>query len=251
MAVLTADHHVGDAQRFQRVLMAAAEMAQSGRLVTLGITPTFASTGYGYIRRAEKLDTVDGFDVYRAIRFTEKPDGPMAQAFLESGLYSWNSGMFIWHVKAIRKEFECQMPKLFAQLSDIEGSLGTTDEQAVVERVWSGVEAQTIDYGIMEHARQVAVIPVQIAWNDIGSWQTLMALLDADESGNVLTGKHLTLDTRNTLIYSPDKLVATIGLEGLIIVETRDALLICPRDRAQDVRSVVDALRQAGRTDLL
>ena len=251
MAVLTADHHVGDAQRFQRVLMAAAEMAQSGRLVTLGITPTFASTGYGYIRRAEKLDTVNGFDVYRAIRFTEKPDGPMAQAFLESGLYSWNSGMFIWHVKAIRKEFECQMPKLFAQLSDIEGSLGTTDEQAIVERVWSGVKAQTIDYGIMEHARQVAVIPVQIAWNDIGSWQTLMALLDADESGNVLTGKHLTLDTRNTLIYSPDKLVATIGLEGLIIVETRDALLICPRDRAQDVRSVVDALRQAGRTDLL
>jgi mannose-1-phosphate guanylyltransferase len=251
MIVVTADHHIGDAERFQQVLTAAAQMARSGHLITLGITPTFASTGYGYIRRAEKLDTVDGFDVYRAIRFTEKPDVPMAQAFLESGLYSWNSGMFIWRVASIRNEFRRQMPQLFAQLAEIEAALGTADEQAVLQRVWTDVDKQTIDYGIMEHARDVAVIPVQLGWNDIGSWQTLMELLDADHDGNVFVGEHVALETRNTLIYSPHKLVATIGLENMIVIETDNALLICPRERSEDVRDIVDALRAAGRDDLL
>jgi mannose-1-phosphate guanylyltransferase len=251
MAVVTADHHIGDAPHFRRALMAAAEMAETGQLVTMGITPAFASTGYGYIRRAEKLDTVDGFGIYRALRFTEKPDSTMAQAFLESGLYSWNSGMFIWQVKAIRAEFERQMPALHAQLREIEQALGTADEQAVLERVWPGVAKETIDYGIMENAHEVAVIPVRIGWNDVGSWQTLMGLLEADEDGNVLTGEHIALDTHNTLIYSPKKLVATIGLEDMIVVETPDALLICPRERCQQVRQIVDALRESGQEDLL
>jgi mannose-1-phosphate guanylyltransferase len=251
MAVVTADHHIGDAPRFRRALMAAAEMAETGQLVTMGITPAFASTGYGYIRRAERLDTIDGFDIYRALRFTEKPDSTMAQAFLDSGLYSWNSGMFVWQVKAIRAEFERQMPTLHAQLSEIERAMGTADEQVVLERVWSGVSKETIDYGIMENAREVAVIPVRIGWNDVGSWQTLMGLLEADENGNVLTGEHIALDTHNTLIYSPKKLVATIGLEDMIVVETPDALLICPRERCQQVRQIVDALRESGQGNLL
>jgi mannose-1-phosphate guanylyltransferase len=251
MAVVTADHHIGDAARFRRSLMAAAEVAEREQLVTLGITPTFASTGYGYIRRAEKLDTVDGFDVYRALRFTEKPDTTMAQAFLESGLYSWNSGMFIWKAKTIWAEFERQMPELFAQLSEIENAVDTADEQTVLQRVWMDVHKETIDYGIMERAPEVAVIPVCIGWNDIGSWQTLMELLEADAEGNVLIGDHLVLDTHDTLVYSPSKLVAAIGLKELIIVETDDALLICPRERSQDVRKAVEALRQVKRDDLL
>jgi mannose-1-phosphate guanylyltransferase len=251
MVVVTADHHIADASHFRRVIAAAVQMARTGCLVTLGITPTFASTGYGYVRRAEKLDTIDGFDVYRAIRFTEKPQAPMAEAFLESGLYSWNSGMFVWKTAAIRKELALQMHALSAQLNEIEHALGTPHEGEVLERVWAHVEKQTIDYGIMEHAREVAVIPVQIGWNDVGSWQTLMELLTVDERGNVLLGDHLAVDTRNTLIYSPHKVVAAIGLEDLIVVETEDALLICPRARSQDVRTIVDALRDAGREDLL
>jgi mannose-1-phosphate guanylyltransferase len=251
MAVVTADHHIGDAPHFRRALMAAAEMARAGQLITMGITPTFASTGYGYIRRGEKLDTVDGFDIYRALRFTEKPDTTLAQAFLESGLYSWNSGMFVWQTKAIRAELERQMPELHAQLGQIEQALGTADEGTVLERVWADVSKQTIDYGVMEHAPEVAVIPVQIGWNDIGSWQTLMELLETDQDGNLLTGEHIALDTQNTLIYSPTKLVATIGLEDMIVVDTPDALLICPRDRCQDVRRIVDILRQSGQEDLL
>jgi mannose-1-phosphate guanylyltransferase len=251
MAVVTADHHIGDAPRFLRALLAAAQVAEAGHLVTLGITPTFASTGYGYIRRGQRLRTLDGFDIYRALRFTEKPNPTMAQAFVGSRMYSWNSGMFVWKVKAIRQEFERQMPDLSAHLAEIERSWGTADEQATLQRVWAGVGKHTIDYGIMEHARDVAVIPVRIGWNDVGSWQTLMELLEADERGNALVGDHVTLDTRDTLIYSPKKLVAAIGLNELIVIETDDALLICPRDRSQEVRDIVDALSEKGRSDLL
>jgi mannose-1-phosphate guanylyltransferase len=251
MAVVTADHHIGDAQLFRQVLLSAAAATQAGRLVTLGITPTFASTGYGYIRRGELLQTINGFDVYRAIRFTEKPDSTMAQAFVDSGLYSWNSGMFIWQVGTIRREFKRQMPQLWSQLVEIERALGTPGEQAVIERVWPGVEKQTIDYGIMEHAHNVAVIPACIGWNDVGSWKTLMALLERNEHGNVEIGGHITLDTSNTLIYSPTKLVATIGLQDIIIVETPDALLVCTQDRCQDVRSIVQILRDQEKQDLL
>jgi mannose-1-phosphate guanylyltransferase len=251
MAVVTADHHIGDASRFRRTLLAAAHVAGAGHLVTLGIAPSFPSTGYGYIRRGELLQTLDDFDIYRAIRFTEKPDAVMAQAFLDSGLYSWNSGMFIWQVSAIRREFERQMPRFYEQLGQIERALGTPDERAVLDRVWTDVEKQTIDYGIMEHARDVAVICVDVGWNDIGSWKTLMELLEANQDDNVLAGEHITLDTSRTLIYSPKKLVATIGLQGLIIVETDDALLICSQDRCQDVRKIVDMLRDQGKEDLL
>jgi len=251
MVVVTADHHIGGAARFRHALLAAVQMAEAGHLVTLGITPTFPSTGYGYIRRGESLDSIDGFDIYRAIRFTEKPDATMAQAFLDSGLYSWNSGIFVWQVKAIRAEIARQMPDLDAQLRQIEPALGTPEERAVLERVWIGVHPQTIDYGIMEHARDVAVIPVDIGWSDIGSWQTLMELLPTDDSDNVLSGEHIAIDTHHTLIYSPNKLVAAIGIEGLIVVETDDALLICSQDRCQDVRRIVDTLRKQGREELL
>ena len=251
MVVVTADHYIGEASRFQRSVMASAHVAEKGHLVTLGITPGFPSTGYGYIRRGEPLETVEGFTVYRARRFTEKPDLLLAQAFLSSGLYSWNSGMFIWKVSAIMKEFRRQMPEFAAQLDDIGAGWGTSEEELVLERVWADVERQTIDYGIMERALDVAVIPVRIGWNDVGSWSTLMELLEPDEDGNVMVGEHVALETRNTLVYSPKKLVAAIGLENLIIVETEDALLICPQGRSEDVRKVVNLLKTKGMQDLL
>jgi mannose-1-phosphate guanylyltransferase len=251
MVVVTADHHIGDAARFRQALLAAAKVAASGHLVTLGISPSFPSTGYGYIRRGELLENVDGFQVYRALRFTEKPDATLAQAFLDSGMYSWNSGMFIWKVKAVCAEFARQMPRLYAQLGQIEAALGTAEEHTVLEQVWAEVTKQTIDYGIMEHARDVAVISVCIGWNDVGSWDTLMELLETDERGNVTLGDHLLVDTQGTLIYSPKKLVVAIGLDDLVVVETDDALLICPCARAQDVREIVRTLRAQGRQNVL
>jgi mannose-1-phosphate guanylyltransferase len=251
MVVVTADHHITDAAAFQRALWAGVEVAASGRLVTLGIEPTFPSTGYGYIQRGEQLASHQGLAIYRVARFTEKPGPDTAQAFLKSSAYSWNSGMFVWRASAILDEFERQMPALYAQLSEIEAALGTGRERDVLERVWAGVAKQTIDYGIMEHAADVAVLPVQIGWSDIGTWQTLMGLQEADPDGNVIAGDAVIVDTHDTLIYSPNRLVATIGLEGLIVVDTGDALLVCRKEASQRVREVIEALQSRGREDLL
>ena len=247
MAVLTADHFIEKSETFRQALAAAGHLARQGRLVTLGIKPAFPSTGYGYILRDERLGDLGGLEAYRVKRFTEKPDQPTARKFLATGRYYWNSGMFIWRVADVMAEFERQMPLFFSQLNEIDAALGTAREKEVLGRVWQDVEHQTIDYGIMEGARNVAVIPVDIGWSDVGSWATLLDILPGDADGNVVTGRHLGVDTRRTLVFSANKLVATVGLEDMIVVDTGDALLVCPRDRAQDVKKIVDALKAQGK----
>jgi mannose-1-phosphate guanylyltransferase len=251
MAVLTADHHIEKADELRRALGAAAQVAEGSCLVTLGIRPNRPATGYGYIERAEKLAQISGLDVCRVEKFTEKPDLPTAQAFVESGRYYWNSGMFIWRVSAILQEFGKLMPRFYAQLMEIDAALGTTEERAVLERVWPQVENETIDYGIMEHAEDVAVIPVDIGWSDVGDWTALSELLPTDEEGNVVVGQHVGLDTTGCLIHGSRRLVATIGLEDMIVVDTEDALLVCPRERAQEVRDLVKKLKESGREEYL
>jgi len=251
MAVLTADHYIEKADELRGALGAAAQVAEEGRLVTLGIEPNRPATGYGYIERGERLARISGLDVYRVEKFTEKPDLSTAQAFMESGRYYWNSGMFIWKVSAILREFEKLMPRLYAQLMEIDAALGTAEERAVLELVWPQVKKETIDYGIMERAEDVAVIPVDIGWSDVGSWATLLELLPADGEGNVVVGQHVGLDTRGCLIHGSCHLVTTIGLEDMIIVDTEDALLVCPRERAQEVRDLVRKLKESGREEYL
>ena len=242
MVVLTADQSIADVERFRKVLTAAESVAAQGRLVTLGIRPTFASTGYGYIEQGEPLASVLDFSVSRVARFTEKPDQETAIRLVESGRYSWNSGMFIWRVDRILEEFERHMPAFYAQLSELEAALGTPDFKSVLERIWPQVAKETIDYGVMEKADDIAVIPVEIGWSDVGSWTTLMPLLDADADGNAVVGPHVGIDTRGSLILGDKRLIATIGVEDLVIVDTEDALLVCPRDREQDVRRIVQLL---------
>lgn len=251
MAVLTADHHIEKTEELRRALQAAAQVAEEGRLVTLGIQPNHPATGYGYIERAERLGEVGGLKVYRVEKFAEKPDLATAQAFIESGRYYWNSGMFVWKVATILREFEKLMPRFYAQLMDIDAALGTTEERAVLERVWPQVENETIDYGIMERADDVAVIPVDIGWSDVGDWTALSELLPADEEGNVVVGQHVGLDTTDCLIHGSRRLVTTIGLEDMIVVDTEDALLICPKERAQEVRDLVRKLKESGREECL
>ena len=244
MAVLPADHFVRAGDTFRCALQAAAQLAEAGCLVTLGIRPAHPETGYGYIERGDLLQHVEGCDAYRVKRFIEKPDREAAEAFLANGGYYWNSGMFIWQVSAILREIERLMPRLYARLMEIAGALGTPQERTVLERVWATVEDQTIDFGIMERAEDVAVIPVDIGWSDVGCWATLFELLPSDENSNVVIGEHFGIETSDTLIYSPRRLIATVGIEGLVIVDTDDALLVCPRDRAQEVKALVDALKR-------
>jgi len=246
MAVLTADHLIADADGLRRVLVAARQLALDDYLVTLGIQPTSPSTAYGYIQHGLSLGRLDGFPAYRATSFIEKPDLETAIAMLDRGGNSWNSGMFIWRVGCILDEFERQMPEFFNQLLDVKAALGTVHYQESLDRVWSQVAQQTIDYGILEGAQKVAVFPVDLGWNDIGSWDSLLSLLPADAHGNILSGPHIGLDTRDTLAISENRLIATIGVHDLIIVDAGDAVLVCPRSREQDVRELVIQLKQGG-----
>ncbi len=248
IAVLTADQHIAHKEKFRRVLAAGSELAQQGHIVTLGISPSFPSTGFGYIKRGEPLAMIDGFQAYHSAGFTEKPDAETAIHFMATGLYSWNSGMFIWRADQILGELQRQQPEMADILAQIEQAIGRDDYQDTLDRLWPQVKRISVDFAIMENAENVAVIPIDIGWSDVGSWATLFEVLDSDLNGNVSRGKvqgHVKIDTRETLIVS-DRMVVTIGIADIVIVDTEDVLLVCHRDRSQDVREVVQQLKAAG-----
>ena len=250
MAVLTADHYITGTDCFLKVLEAAEQIAHQGYLVTLGIHPSGPSTGYGYIEQGVEQGVAATFPYYLVNRFIEKPDLENAKIMVQSGRYSWNSGMFIWKVERILKEFERQMPAFYAQLMEIEAALDTPNYPATLQRIWPQVAKQTIDYGIMEGAEHVAVIPVEMGWSDIGSWSSLDGHLPVDEQGNSAVGPHLNIDTQGTLVFGEKRLIATIGVRDLVIVDTDDALLVCSKADVQRVKEMVERLKQVGRTDL-
>ncbi|HLZ09350.1 MAG TPA: sugar phosphate nucleotidyltransferase, partial [Chloroflexota bacterium] len=204
-----------------------------------------------YVERGEELTGVGGFPVYRVARFVEKPNRELAEVFVSAGTYSWNSGMFVWPVSLIRQEFERYMPALFDGLSSIGAAMSRSDARKIFLQTWPTLPKQTIDYGVMEKSDRVVVVPVDIGWNDVGSWGAVYEVSDKDEHGNVLVGRHLAIDTIRSLVYSPDRLIATVGISDLVIVDTGDVLLICPRERAQGVRQLVAILQARGETDLL
>jgi mannose-1-phosphate guanylyltransferase len=246
MAVLTADHYIRNVPLFHRLLEAAWETAQDDWLVTLGIHPTFPSTGYGYIQHAETIQTHQALDVHRVLQFKEKPDLGTAKTMLQRGDHVWNSGMFIWKVSRILAEFERQLPNLYAGLNCITADLGTPAESVTIEEVWKGLKSITIDYGIMEKAESVAVIPAtDLGWDDIGSWESLFDVLLGDENGNIYINCHpVFVDSDHSLILSENsrRKIVTIGMQNTIVIDTDDALLVCNRYDAQKVREVVKLL---------
>ncbi len=252
MAVLTADHFIGDEAGFREVLEAAREVALKDHLVTLGIRPSYPSTGYGYIERGQHLMNVGGLGAHQVTAFHEKPDLVTAKKFAVSGRHSWNSGMFVWKADRFLRELSQTMPKFYAQLLKIEDAIDTPRFESALAELWPQVETQTVDYGVMEKAKDVAVIPAEFGWNDVGSWATLLEILSNDAHGNVVAhADHLAIDTTNTLVYGRDRLVATIGLHDFIVVDAGDALLICPKDRAQDVKKIVEQLKKEKREKYL
>jgi mannose-1-phosphate guanylyltransferase len=248
MAVLTADHYIGEEHKFQQALRSAYDVAQDGYLVTLGIQPTFPATGYGYIQRGESIGVYGGLDAYHVLRFKEKPDEQQAKQLLATGDHVWNSGMFVWRVDRILAEFERQMPALYSGLEEIAQAWLSPEHRTVFAKVWPGLKAETIDYGIMEGADRVAVIPAaDWKWSDVGSWESLFEVLPTDAQGNiVMGGKHIGLDTAHSLVYVTEerRLIVTIGVSDLILVDTGDVLLVCHKDQAQRVRQVVDQLKE-------
>lgn len=256
IAVVTADHFIENVGRFLHVLRAAEQVAQQGHLVTLGILPTFPATGFGYIQQGDYLGTFENIVVFQALSFEEKPDRETAVKFIEGEDHSWNSGMFVWHIDRVMEEFEQQMPKLHTALTAILDVIGTEKYETVLHDVWDGLDKVSIDFGIMEGARQVAVIPARgLGWSDVGSWNALYDVLSKDEDGNSIScQEYLKIDTTNTMIHQNgglERMIVTIGVDNLVIVDTGDVLMVCEKDQAQEVRRVVNQLKEKGKTAFL
>ena len=254
MACLTADHSIAHPERLRAAIQAAYALALEGDLVTLGITPAYAATGYGYIERGESRGVFHGQPAYRVKAFKEKPTSDLAQAYATDGVHLWNSGMFIWRGDRLRQEIARQMPELHAGLQAIAETLGPSGDPEAYARAWKALPTQTIDFGIMEHAASVCVIPAdELGWCDIGSWDRLFEVMPPNEDGNLSLGQgtHLLLKSHGTLVYAEDteRLIVTLGVEDLVVVDTGDVLLVCSRSRAEEVRQIVDRLISSGRTE--
>ncbi|MDX1764644.1 MAG: mannose-1-phosphate guanylyltransferase [bacterium] len=243
MAVLPADHTIQKQDRLLQVLEQGAAIAKDhGVLITLGITPTHAETGYGYIEQGEPFS--DG--VFRVARFREKPDRATAEAFLKAGGFSWNSGMFIWKTIDILKAIERFSPRLHRGLVAIDKDLGTARQDETIRQIYGNLDGDSIDYAIMEKSEDILVIPADLGWSDVGCWSALEDVLGEDGEGNIAQGETVLIDTRNSIFYSESRLIAAVGVDDLIVVETGDALLVCRKDKVQDVRKIVDLLKDRG-----
>jgi len=257
MCVVTADHLIAPEDVFRAAVLDAARVAATGRLVTFGIRPTAPDTRYGYVELGRRLaDDQLAVEAYEVARFVEKPDRAAAERYLAGGRHVWNSGMFAWTVPVLAAEFARHLPALAARLDEITAAAGIAGAgdpgfATRLAEIWGRVtDRTTIDYGIMEKSDHVACLPAAFDWSDIGSWDALKDALPADEAGNAVVGDasaHLGIDTTNSLIVARGgRLVATIGVDGLVIVDTGDAVLICPLDRAEEVKAVVAALEARG-----
>lgn len=250
MAMLTADHFIRNENRFRQLLLSAYEVALQNYIVTLGIEPDFPATAFGYIQLGEVLRNFSNQQVFRVINFIEKPDEVRAAKMIQDGNHVWNSGMFVWRTDRILNEIKRQLPKMANILTEISNSLGTDKWKETILEQWSDIPETTIDYGIMEGAKEAVVIPaVGLGWNDVGSWDSLFDVIAGDNQGNiVMGGEHIGLDTKQTLIYMVQKhrLIVTIGVKDLVLVDTGDVLLVCEKNQAQKVRQVVNKLRLNG-----
>ena len=249
MILLPADHFIEKEEEFIEILKHGVNLSLEGCIVTIGIKPLQPETGYGYIKvKNEKLEVESQkHPAYKVERFVEKPDYNTAAAYLKEGGYYWNSGMFIWKASTILNEIKTFMPDLYAGLMRIDEVIGTNEEKAKKEEVFRGLKPESIDYGVVEKSEKVVVIPADIGWSDVGSFSSLYDVSEKDEDENVVTGHVINLDTTGSIIYgSENRLLAVLGLKDTIVIDTDDATLVCPKDRAQDVKRIVDNLREKG-----
>jgi len=246
MAVLPADHLVNNEKEFQSILKTAEKYAMdSETLITLGIKPSYPETGYGYIQRNSKLIELDGQKIYPVKTFAEKPNLDTANRFLESGDFYWNAGIFIWSTFSILSEFEKQMPEMSEGLPELFEKIDTNEMDKGILKVYSATKSISIDYAIMEGAKNVSVIESDFDWNDVGSWEAVYNLSDKNKNQNaIFSGDSIELNAKNNLFYSETKkLVAAIDIDDIVMVETEDAILICKKDSSQRVKELVDKLR--------
>lgn len=250
MAAFSADHLIGDPPRFIEVIGHAADAARAGYLTTIGIRPAHAEVRFGYLR----VGAAATAEARMVSEFREKPSSEVAAGYLESGDYLWNAGIFVFAVRSFLAELARQRPQLSAGISRIADAWDTPDRDGVLAEVWPGLEKISVDYGVFEAAAavgKVATVPADVPWSDIGDFDSLAASLPTDDSGNLLITSDcriVTRDVKDSVIVSttPGKVIAVVGLDNIVVADTGDALLVCPRSRAQEVKQVVDELRSLG-----
>ena len=244
MIVVPADHLIKDEEKFTAALATAARLARhTGGLVTLGIRPTRPETGYGYVKTGAGVELEKGGLAYQVSRFVEKPDAEKARQLLADGGYLWNAGIFIWDVSVILEAFRLYLPDIYAGLLRLAASIGTDTYEQVLESVYPGFPKISIDYGIMEKAAKVYTVPGDFHWDDVGTWKSLERVFGSDANGNVIHGNVIAFDARNTIVDAGKRLVAVIGAENLIVVDTEDITFICHKDRTDQVRELLRELR--------
>lgn len=251
MVSLAADHYIQRDAEFREAVCAAEEIARRDLLVTFGVKPSYPETGYGYIEAGLELAPARGWRAYRVRRFVEKPDGETAARFIANGNYSWNSGMFIWRASVLLEEFDRYLPKHAEKLNEIARARNSVAEAETFDLVWRQMESETIDVGIMEKSDRVAVLPLDVGWSDVGNWASLLTILPGDGNKNVVIGDHIGVETENSLIYSDNRLIATVGLKDMIVVDTDDIVLVCHKEDAQKVKHLVEELKKSQREKYL
>jgi mannose-1-phosphate guanylyltransferase len=258
LAVLPADHYIARPELYREIVRTAFQVAQDPeRMVVLGVPPTRPETGFGYVERMGEPLQVNGHPVYAVRRFTEKPQLEIARQYIATGNYQWNAGMFFWRVSTFLEALKKFLPKTSDALEGLSAHIGKRTYDSALKKIYRKLENISVDYAVLERATReegpsrVFVIPAEIGWSDIGSWAAVHELVATQADENVLAGHGQTLDATGNFFWSPDKFVAAIGVHNLVVVETPDALLICPRERAQDVSKIVKALEDKKLKELL
>lgn len=247
MLVLPSDHLIGYENIYIKTLKKAVAVAEQGKnLVTIGITPTYPEIGYGYINFGEEKG-----DAYQVERFVEKPDLPTAKKYLSSGKYLWNSGMFVWKISSIMANMKEFMPDVAEGAERIAASFGTPDFEEVLVREFTAFPSESVDFGIMEKASDIYTLPGSFGWDDVGSWLAVERINETDENKNFISGDVIAVDAERTTVCGGKRLIAAIGTEDLVIVDTDDVLLVCSKNNTQDVKKVIAQLKENGRTELV
>jgi mannose-1-phosphate guanylyltransferase len=249
VAILPSDHVIERRGKFREVLIAATAAAEAGRLVTLGIEPESADPGFGYIEAGDRLDLRAPLPVHAVKRFVEKPKRDAAEKMIAAGGHYWNAGMFVWRVSEILRALDEHLPGTAKAVHSLSDAVGTPRYEGVLAEVWEETDKTTIDYGILEKAENVAVVPADIGWHDVGSWGRLAAIVQ--RADNWSSDGHVAIGSGDNYAWAPGKLVALVGVEGLIVVDTPDALLVASKEHAEEVKDVVDHLRREEREELL
>jgi mannose-1-phosphate guanylyltransferase len=252
MVVSPSDHLIENDELFKNTVLAAAKIAdEKNGIVTIGITPTYPATGYGYVQTAANITGLEKINQFKVERFVEKPDESTATEYLKQGGFYWNSGLFVFKVSVFLDAVKEFAPQLYSELRKIQAAIGTPSYETTLDTIYRAVESISVDYGIMEHAKNIYLVEGNFVWNDLGSWESVYLTDKKDKNGNAGTGESMFLETKNSYVYSEKGLVAVVGMEDVIVVQDGDTTLVCKRENAEDIKKIVDRLKSENKKQYL